>query len=929
MGSIMAIKCPKCQVENTSDSQFCKKCATPLPSSREFGISQTQTLPPPKEDLTTGSIFAGRYQVIEELGHGGMGKVYKVFDSETDSKVALKLIKPEVSADKSTIDRFRNELKIARDISHKHICRMYDLGREADNYFITMEFVSGEDLRSLIRRTKRLDIGTAISIAKQVCEGLAEAHRVGVVHRDLKPSNIMIDREGEAKILDFGIARSLRTKAITGPGVVIGTPEYMSPEQVDGKEADQRADLYSLSIIFYEIVTGEVPFEGESAFAIGLKHKSDLPENPKKINPQIPDDLCRLILKGLEKDKDRRYQTAEELLSELTRIEQGLPAREKLVPRRKPLTSREITVSFSLRRFIIPALAIVAVAIGTVLLFFLSNRQPSKRPILPSHKQLTFAGDASMPAVSPDGKFIAYVTGEFGSEKVWVQDLTSGHSIEIFSAVYCNYPRWTPDSSEVTFSGVKDSQNFIFLVPRLGGPARQLKGFPYFAWSPDGTQLAGTYQGRGSRIEEISIVTKATGKSTSFSLEPRSDLNYDIDWSPQGERLLILRSGKEKQYSMWTVKTDGNEQNLIIEDDKLISSPRWTSKGDAIIFIRGSSSNQKELWKVPISRDTGKPTKTASVVLSGISLGEYFNLSADGKYLPYTRELEYSNLWLAQIEGTDKGPEVKTRQLTSGTLTNSMPRLSPDGKMVAFSRGNGESANIYVMPLAGGDPTQLTFFNSDNPVWSPDGTEIAFGSDEGGKNRVWKVSVQGGSPVQFEKTELGGGGWIVWAPGSSILYRRAGTDNLRILNPKTGEEIPFISDEPVEQMLFPLDYSPDGKNVLANWVCRAKNKHGLYIISLKDFSDKLLLDVPKGFYPGLLGWSTDGKWAYVEHNREGKTTFLGIEVASGRTKSLPTLQYMIEGKTYHKVIESQPEIIEDAKVQSDVWIIQNFDQIIK
>jgi serine/threonine protein kinase len=153
----VTIKCPKCQAENTSDSQFCKKCATPLPSSREIDISQTETLPTPREDLTTGTIFASRYQVIEELGHGGMGKVYKVFDKETNSKVALKLIKPEVAADKNTIERFRNELKVARDISHKHICRMYDLGREADNYFITMEYVSGEDLRGLIRRTKRVD----------------------------------------------------------------------------------------------------------------------------------------------------------------------------------------------------------------------------------------------------------------------------------------------------------------------------------------------------------------------------------------------------------------------------------------------------------------------------------------------------------------------------------------------------------------------------------------------------------------------------------------------------------------------------------------------------------------------------------------------------------------------------------------------------
>jgi serine/threonine-protein kinase len=157
-----------------------------------------------------------------------MGRVYKVFDREVQAKMmALKLVKPEVSADRSTIDRFRNELKIARDVSHKNICRMYDLGKEAGNYFITMEYVSGEDLKSFIRRAKQLVLGTAIFIAKQVCEGLAEAHRLGIVHRDLKPGNIMIDKEGDAKIMDFGIARSVSVKGITGAGIMIGTPEYM------------------------------------------------------------------------------------------------------------------------------------------------------------------------------------------------------------------------------------------------------------------------------------------------------------------------------------------------------------------------------------------------------------------------------------------------------------------------------------------------------------------------------------------------------------------------------------------------------------------------------------------------------------------------------------------------------------------------------
>jgi serine/threonine protein kinase/Flp pilus assembly protein TadD len=335
----------------------------------------------PVHELTTGSTFAGRYQVIEELGHGGMGKVYKVFDQEVQAKMALKLIRPEVSADKSTIDRFRNELKIARDISHKNVCRMYDLGREAGSYFITMEHVSGEDLKSFIRRARQLVVGTAILIAKQVCGGLAEAHRAGVVHRDLKPGNIMIDKEGNAKIMDFGIARSISVKGITGAGVMIGTPEYMSPEQVEGKEIDQRSDIYSLGIILYEMLTGQVPFEGDTPFTIGVKQKSEIPKDPRSLNAQIPQDLSRLILKCLEKDKERRYQNADELKADLEKIEKGVPTAERPVPKRKTLPSKPITLTISRKKLIVPLSILFAVAVIAISLrLFLPKRRAAPTP---------------------------------------------------------------------------------------------------------------------------------------------------------------------------------------------------------------------------------------------------------------------------------------------------------------------------------------------------------------------------------------------------------------------------------------------------------------------------------------------------------------------------------------------------------------------
>jgi serine/threonine protein kinase len=325
------MKCPKCQTENPSGSGFCNSCGMQLIPSQDIPYTKTETVMTPKKSLTIGSTFAGRYQIIEELGKGGMGSVYKVLDKELGEKVALKLLKPEIASDDQVIERFRNELKFARKITHKYVCRMFHLGKYKDTPFITMEYVSGEDLKSTLRRVGQLGAGKAVYIAKQVLEGLTEAHKLGVVHRDLKPQNIMIDKKGHAHIMDFGIARSLKTKGVTTAGMMIGTPDYMSPEQVDGLEVDPRSDIYAMGVILYEMLIGDVPFEGNTPISIALKHKTKIPQKPKKFNPQIPDELNQLVMKCLEKKREKRYQNTAEILNKLTGIQKEIPTKEMIL----------------------------------------------------------------------------------------------------------------------------------------------------------------------------------------------------------------------------------------------------------------------------------------------------------------------------------------------------------------------------------------------------------------------------------------------------------------------------------------------------------------------------------------------------------------------------------------------------------------------
>jgi Tol biopolymer transport system component len=859
-----------------------------------------------------------------------------------------------------------------------------------------MEYVAGEDMKSFLKRTAPLSTGRAISISKEICEGLAEAHRLGVVHRDLKPGNIMIDKDGNARIMDFGIARSLKGKGITDAGVMIGTPEYMSPEQVEGEDIDQRSDIYSFGVVLYEMVTGKVPFEGATPLSIALKHKTAEPRNPKEFNAQIPEDLGLLILKCLNKDKAKRFQNAGEVISELTKIESGIATGVQASERRRPFfdsflkTLRERKIFETLAAFIgagwlilevvhwilidhyhlpeesldIAIVTLLGVLICTLIWRFFRGvekkakkikigfvlisavllatilfdasiiwkiekpeSKPRREATQAAHKQLTFVGDASSPAISPDGKFIAYVTGQTNiQQKVWVQDTASGRSLEVFNGKYCAGLRWTPDGSEITIYALKDSQRGIFLAPRLGGPARYLESFRYIAWSPDGSQFAGMWEARQDSHHDVNIVNKLTGQPASFDLGGPILFIGDVDWSPSGDRLLVLTISKENAYSIWTAKTDGSQQNAVANESLTLSSPRWSSKGDAIFYLRGGTAHQPqptELWKLPVSPNTRKPSSPASAVLSGIQMGSSFTLSADGKYLLYTRESQFSNLWLAYIEGSEKSRTVKTKQLTSGTSLHASPEISPDGKRIAFSRGSGETMNIYVMSIAGGTPTQLTYFNSrnTNPVWSPDGREIAFASNEGGKSRVWKISAQGGRPYQFAKTELSIDQVILWAPEPHITYLKTGNRNFQILDPKTEEETSLVKDESVGWIFSPC-YSPDGKKVAVYWT-RAPAP-GLWVISLGDPAEKLIREWSLPF-----DWSPDGKWIYTYEQKSEKNKYLMIEAESGKTRALPTIPYTIEGKTYHMLIGGQPEIRVVGRTLSDVWIVENFDQIIK
>jgi serine/threonine protein kinase len=333
----MAATCPKCRHENPEDALYCSKCAAPLKSAE--GISVTKTLITPKESLQKGSTIAGRYAIIEELGRGGMGVVYKAEDTKLKRTVALKFLPSELTHIPEVHERFTREAQAAAALDHPNICTVYEFDQAEDANFISMAYIKGQSLRKKVE-SGPMDLEKALRIATQVAEGLQEAHKKGIVHRDIKSGNIMVTDRGQAKVMDFGLARTADRTLLTKEGSTIGTVAYMSPEQTKGEEVDHRTDIWSFGVVLYEMLTGQLPFKGEHEQAVVYSILKEKPKPITEIKPDTPMSIEQVVNKALEKDPDKRYQKIDELIDDLKSISAGIVPEEIKTRLRKAKISR-------------------------------------------------------------------------------------------------------------------------------------------------------------------------------------------------------------------------------------------------------------------------------------------------------------------------------------------------------------------------------------------------------------------------------------------------------------------------------------------------------------------------------------------------------------------------------------------------------------
>jgi len=809
--------------------------------------------------LTAGTSL-GPYKILGPLGAGGMGEVYRASDSRLGRDVAIKVLPSHLASTPEVRARFEREARTISRLSHPHICTLFDIGHQNGIDYLVMELIEGETLAHRLQKGP-LPVAELLTLGKQIAEALDRAHQAGVVHRDLKPGNVMLTRGG-AKLMDFGLARAHAagpvagaltesptvSRPLTAEGTIVGTLQYMAPEQLEGKEADARSDIWALGCVLYEMATGVRAFAGESQASLIAAIMDRTPRSMSDLRPVAPPALERIVNRCIEKVPDARFQSTSDLAFVLESLSE--------VPDKVPgLPGAGVGSRAAVRRTI----GVLAGVGALALLAFLASRfvgKPSAPVAALRWQQLTFSGKAGMPALSPDGTMFAYVAYKEGSEpRVMVQDISAGRSVEVFRAAYVNGVRWTPAGNELVVTGHKDPARIgiisaAFFVPRMGGNFRTYRLWAKFAsLSPDGHTLAYTFENQtGIQL----LDTPRSDTSSIPVMAPRTWL-WDCDWSPDGRYLLYVVQDMSR-WSIWTTQRDGTHQREVYRDSLRLDHPRWAPRGGAIYCLRRVESSN-ELLRIRVTADGGPVRGQPKVLAADPQFWGAFSISGDGRRLAWLRGTTRSSVWQLRRATGDRAGEPE--QVKASTASISSLRLSPDGRRLAYLSDEGVR-NVHVLSLTDSTDAQITFMKRGvrNILgWSPSGKSLAIVAEDIDTSRVWIVAADASASRVLRRTIVSDSGEGTWWPGRNILYHRPGNRNFAVLDPRTELEHQLVANDSVGWMFSPA-VSPDSVHVAVYW--NREPQVSMWVVSLADTIQRRL-----GYSQYPVRWSADGEAVVV------------------------------------------------------------------
>ncbi|HSE45134.1 MAG TPA: protein kinase, partial [Gemmatimonadales bacterium] len=763
-------------------------------------------------DNKLSAALSDRYRIERELGQGGMATVFVAHDLKHDRQVAIKVLRPELAAMIGS-DRFLQEIRVTARLRHPHILPLYDSGAVGGVLYYVSPLVEGGSLKARLEREGKIPAAEAIRLAREVADALEFAHQHGVIHRDIKPDNILLEA-GHAVIADFGIARAVSAAGsdrMTQAGVRVGTPTYMSPEQASGEvEVDGRADIYSLGVVLYEMLSGKPPFTGQTLQAL-MAAVLAREATPLPASPDVPPELSKAVSKAMGKNPSDRFASARDF-SEALRVHEAPPAPGETSARRTRtlafagLGALAIVFWLATHRTQPPPRA-AATRLAQLTSDEAVEEWPSWSPdgaklvfsrTVGGYRNLflrTYPGgeetqltkgqkDDIQPAWSPDGKTIALVRSNSASGKlepsdvlgwyeggdVWKVDVASGQEALLVAGAF--NPRWSPDGSHLAVDEGVGGAHRIWVTDANGRNSRQVTSDSSEVvvhmspdWSPDGKRLV--FRRIQQQKSDIVAVDLATGKTRWVTHDDVLDVNPT--WSPTG-RFVYFSSLRGGGLNLWRVAVSPSgdpqsppEQLTTGAGDDLEPSIAPDGKRVAFSIFR----IEADLWCLPLDPQTGRTTGQPEPVIATTRVESRGAWSSDGRTIAFNSDRNGEmNLWLHSEGETD-------RQLTNGPGGDYQPNWSPDGKVIAFFSSRSGQNDIWTVQVADGALKRLT---SDtgihvNPFFSPDGEFIAYHEDRDGRFQLWVMNADGSNQHQLS-SDGAAGHFVRWsADGKSIIFR--------------------------------------------------------------------------------------------------------------------------------------------------------------